>query len=248
MSNRECLSVGLAPTAVPLSARTGRPVAVLPSAERNRLIRQAKLLAWGGNVWHLIEFAIAVGAGIAASSVALIAFGADSLIEAVAGVIIVWRFSAGRAESEAAEQRAQRLVAVSYFVLAAYVTVTACSALLTHERPGISAVGMALAAFTALTMPLLALAKRRVGRRLGSVATANEGMQNMICAYLSMALLMGLWLNAALSWWWADPVVALVVAVVAGREGVKGWRGEACGCCAPIVVAVPGDCDQECCR
>ncbi|MFN8110585.1 MAG: cation transporter [Thermoleophilia bacterium] len=238
----------MSPSSLPLTIRVGPPASGPPPAERNRLIRRAKLLAWGGNLWHLIEFAIAVGAGLAASSVALIGFGADSLIEGLAGLIIIWRFSARRAASEAAELRAQRLVATTYFVLAAYVAVTAGDALVTQSRPGASWVGIGLAVFTALTMPLLAVAKRDVGRRLGSAATRSEGMQNMICAYLSVALLTGLLLNATLSWWWADPAAALVIAAVAVREGTRGWRGQDCGCCAPIIVTPPtGRCDGECC-
>lgn len=239
----------MSPTGVPLSVRVSLPVAGLSPAERRRFVRRAKRLAWAGNVWHILEFAIAIGAGIAASSVALIGFGADSLIEGLAGFIIVWRFAAGRADSEAAELRAQRLVAASYFILVAYVSITAVHSLLTQEHPGVSWIGIGLAAVTAPTMPLLALAKRRVGQRLGSAATANEGMQNMICAYLSIALLVGLLLNATLSWWWADPVVALIIAGVALREGINGWRGEDCGCCAPIAAALPAKtCDEDCCR
>lgn len=196
--------------------------------ERERLVRRARLLAWGGNGWHFVEFAIAVAAGIAASSIALIGFGFDSLIESLAGFIIVWRFRARRRDSEDAERRAQQLVAVSFFILAAYVGVETVRTFFGAHHPETSWVGIGLAAFTAPTMPLLAGAKQRVGQALGSSATVGEAGQNMICAYLSVALLIGLGLNALFAWWWADPAAALVIAAVAFREGVETWKGEAC--------------------
>ncbi len=197
--------------------------------DRVRLVRRARLLAWGGIAWHFVEFGVAVGAGIAASSIALIGFGFDSLIESVAGFILLWRFAGGRTESEPAERRAQQLIAVSFFVLAAYVGAEALRTLIGGHHPETSWVGIGLAALTAPTMPLLAAAKRRVGNALGSSATVSEGAQNMVCAYLSLALLVGLGANALAGWWWADPAAALVIAAVAAREGRESWRGK--GCC-----------------
>jgi len=203
-----------------------------PSAEdRERLERRARLLAWGGNAWHLIEFGIAVGAGIAAGSIALIGFGADSLIEGLSGFVIVWLFTGSRLHSGTAERRAQQLVAASYFILAAYVGVESVRTLIAGHHPGTSWVGIGLAAFTAPTMPLLARAKRNVGRKLNSSAAVSEATQNMLCAYLSVALLVGLLLNALAGWWWADPAAALVIAAIAAREGVESWKGESCECC-----------------
>jgi divalent metal cation (Fe/Co/Zn/Cd) transporter len=199
--------------------------------ERGRLVRRARLLAWGGNSWHVLEFAIAVAAGIAASSIALIGFGFDSLVESLAGFIIIWRFAGGRGDSEAAERRAQQLVATSFFVLTAYVGIESVRTLFGAHHPETSWVGIGLAAFTAPTMPLLARAKRSVGHKLSSSATVGEAEQNMICAYLSVALLVGLGLNAAFGWWWADPAAALVIAGVAAKEGREAWRGDACECC-----------------
>lgn len=209
-----------------------RPAIVtqLPPPERERLQRRAKLLAWGGNAWHLIEFGIAIGAGIAAGSVALIGFGADSLIEGLAGFVIVWLFTGGRGASERAERRAQQMIAVSYVVLAGYIGVESVRDLVGGHHPSTSWVGIGLAAFTAPTMPLLARAKRHVGEKLNSSATVSESNQNMICAYLSVALLAGLLLNALAGWWWADPAAALVIAAVALREGRETWRGEGCAC------------------
>lgn len=198
-------------------------------AERSRLLSRVRLLAWLGNAWHLVEFAIALGAGLAAGSIALVGFGIDSLIEAFAGFVILWRFGRARHESDRAEVLAQRLIAGSFFVLAVYVTVEALRTLVAAEHPGTSWVGIGLAAFTALTMPLLAGAKRRVGRGLGSAATVKEGSQSMVCAYLSVALLVGLLANALAGWWWADPLAALFIGAIAAREGMATWRGE--GCC-----------------
>jgi divalent metal cation (Fe/Co/Zn/Cd) transporter len=203
----------------------------LAPPERARLERRAKLLAWGGNGWHLIEFAIAVGAGIAAGSVALIGFGFDSLIEVLAGFVIVWLFTGGRGSSTAAERHAQQLIAASYFVLATYIGVESIRDLVGGHHPSPSWIGIGLAAFTAPTMPLLARAKRRVGIKLNSSAAVSESNQNMICAYLSIALLLGLLANALAGWWWADPAAALVISAVAVREGVSSVRGERCACC-----------------
>jgi divalent metal cation (Fe/Co/Zn/Cd) transporter len=203
----------------------------MPPGERERLERRARMLAWGGNAWHLFEFAIAIGAGIAAGSVALIGFGADSLIEGVAGLVIVWLFTGARRGSAHAERRAQQLIAVSYFVLAVYVSVESLRDLVGGHHPGVSWIGIALAAVTAPTMPLLARAKQNVGRKLNSSATVSEASQNMICAYLSIALLVGLLANALAGWWWADPLAALVIAGVAAREGRESWHGDACDCC-----------------
>jgi divalent metal cation (Fe/Co/Zn/Cd) transporter len=209
------------------------PIVVAPPAhasgeERARLVRRARALAWLGIGWHAAEAAIAILAGLAASSIALIGFGADSLIEALAGFVVVWRFAGGRAADDRAEHRAQRLIAASFFVLAAYVGVEAVRSLLTAAEPDVSWVGIGLAGVTAVTMPLLARAKADVGARLGSAATTGEGRQNMLCAYLSIALLIGLGGNALLGWWWLDPLAALVVAGVALQEGRASWRGDAC--------------------
>jgi divalent metal cation (Fe/Co/Zn/Cd) transporter len=206
-----------------------RRLTVLPPPERARLQRRARLLAWSGIAWHIVEFGIALGAGVAAGSIALIGFGADSLIEALAGFVVVWLFTGSRLHSETAERRAQQLIAAGFFILAAYVGVESLRDLVGGHEPHTSWIGIGLAAFTAPTMPLLARAKRRVGFRLESSATVKEGAQNMLCAYLSVALLAGLLLNALAGWWWADPAAALVIGAVALREGRASWRGE--GCC-----------------
>jgi divalent metal cation (Fe/Co/Zn/Cd) transporter len=197
--------------------------------EREHLERRARLLAGGGIVWHVLELSIALGAGIAAGSIALIGFGADSLVEAFAGSVVVWLLTGSRLRSETAERRAQRFIAASFFSLAAYVTAESVGDLIGGHHPSTSWVGVGLAALTAPTMPLLARAKRKVGSRLDSSATVKEGAQNLLCAYLSVALLVGLLANALAGWWWADPAAALVIAAVALEEGRESWKGE--GCC-----------------
>jgi divalent metal cation (Fe/Co/Zn/Cd) transporter len=214
-------------TTVELERRLPAP----ESQERAFLERRARLLAWTGNAWHVLEFAIAVGAGIAAGSVALVGFGLDSAIETLSGGVIIWLFSGGRGASHTAERRAQQLIAISYAVLVAYIGVEAIRDLLGSNHPEASWIGIGLAAVTAATMPLLARAKRNVGRKLSSSATVSEAGQNMICAYLSVALLVGLLANALFGWWWADPAAALVIGAVAGKEGIDAWRGESCECC-----------------
>lgn len=206
---------------------TAAPHALAPD-ERARLERRAWLLAVGGIAWHFVEFAVAIVAGIVAGSIALIGFGADSLIEVLAGLAVVWLFSGSRLGSHRAERRAQQAIAVSFFVLAAYVAAEALHTIVAGDRPEVSWAGIGLAAFTAPTMPLLALAKRRVGNRLRSAAAVNEAAQTQLCAYLSVALLLGLGANALFGWWWADPAAALVLTVVALREGRSSWRGDAC--------------------
>ena len=217
------------------------------SAEREKLVRRAKLLAWLGVGWHGIEAAIAVGAGIIASSIALIGFGADSLIESVAGTVLLWRFAASRVSSEDAERRAQKLIALSFYLLAAYVGIESVRSLLTLDKPDASWIGIGLSVVTLLTMPPLAIAKARIGEKLGSSATKSEGQQNMLCAYLSAALLIGLGSNALFGLWWADPATALLIAGVAVKEGREAWRGESC-CTAPIPDGGPDACEDDCCK
>lgn len=202
---------------------------ILPPGERARLQQRARLLAWGGIAWHFIEFGIALGAGIAASSIALIGFGADSLIEALAGFVVIWLFTGRRLHSTTAERRSQQMIAAGFFILAVYVTAESIRTLVGGSHPETSWVGVGLAAFTAVTMPLLAAAKRRVGNKLHSAATVKEASQTSLCAYLSIALLVGLLANALAGWWWADPLAALVIAAIAVKEGRESWRGE--GCC-----------------
>jgi divalent metal cation (Fe/Co/Zn/Cd) transporter len=199
--------------------------------ERGRLVRRARLLAWLGLGWHIVEAAVAIIAGVIASSVALVGFGADSLIEAAAGIVVIWLMTDARSASASAERRAQQLIAASFAVLTVYISVEAIRDLAAGHHPQPSWVGIGLSVVTLATMPPLARAKRRVGEQLGSSATASESRQTMLCAYLSAALLVGLVANAALGWWWADPTVALAIAAVAAGEARNAWRGDSCSCC-----------------
>jgi len=197
-------------------------------ADRERLVRRARLLAWGSLAWMTAEGVVAVVAGVAAGSIALVGFGLDSAIEGLASVVIIWRFWGARAFSERAERRAQKLVAVQFFILAPYVGAEAVRALLTGHEPETSPVGIGLTIVSAILMPAFGIAKRRVGAALGSAATRAEGAQNMLCAYLSLAVLAGLLGNTLAGWWWLDPLAALLIAYVALREGREAWRGEDC--------------------
>ena len=175
----------------------------------------------------------------------MLGFGLDSVIEALASVIVIWRFTGDRRISDQAEQRAQRLVAISFFLLAPYVAQDAIRALIAGDHPSISWVGIGLSISSLILMPLLGRAKQRIGSGLGSGATAGEGTQNLLCAYLAAGVLAGLIVNAAFGWWWADPLIALGIAVLAVMEGRETWRGE--GCCAPSAVAGSSSCAEDCC-
>ena len=207
-----------------------QPGAVGRSPEWHQAARRARSLSWLSLAWMGAEGAIAITAGILAGSIALVAFGIDSAIEGVASLVIVWRFTGSRLLSHAAEERAQKLVAVQFFLLAPYVAAEAIHKLVTGEQPETSWLGIGLVASSVVGMPFLGIAKRRLAETLGSVATRGEGTQNLLCAYLAAAVLVGLLGNALFGLWWLDPAAALVVAGVALREGIESWRGE--GCCA----------------
>jgi divalent metal cation (Fe/Co/Zn/Cd) transporter len=233
--------VSVAPGKLPiLSVEPSKPG---PSHSRARLVRRARQLAWAGIGWHAIEASVALAAGVVAGSVALVGFGADSLIEAIAGFVVLWRLASAHAMSE---RRAQQLIAISFYVLSAYVAIEATRSLVLADHPAVSWVGIGLSIVTLATMPALATAKARVADALGSSATKSESRQTMLCAYLSAALLLGLGLNALLGWWWADPVTALAIAGVAVKEGRDAWRGESC-CTAPISSGSRDGCDEGCC-
>jgi len=176
------------------------------------------------------ESAVALAAAALAGSVALLGFGLDSVIEGLASVIIVWRFSGTRTLSPGAEARAQKAVAATFFLLAPYITYDAVSALATGYKPSASWPGIGLSAASLVVMPLLGRAKRRLGVILGSGATAGEGTQNLLCTYLAAAVLIGLLANTAFGAWWLDPAVGLLIAALAVREGIRTWRGEDCAC------------------
>ena len=180
-----------------------------------------------------VEGAVAITAGLVASSIALVGFGLDSAIEGFASLVIVWRLRA-RGCSPTRPRRAQKLVAVQFFLLAPYVAVESMRALIGGERPDETWVGIALAASSVVLMPLLGIAKQRIADQIGSAATKGEGRQNMLCAYLAGALLVGLVGNRLVGAWWLDPGVGLLIAGVAVKEGLEAWRGEGCCVSSPL--------------
>ena len=208
-------------------------VAFVADPERRRVLtRRAQILAAASVSYNVIEAVIAITAGVVAGSVALIGFGLDSVVEVSSGLIILWQFRHPLPESR--ERRALRLMAVSFFALAGYVTFESLRALIGGHEPDPSPVGIALAAASLMIMPLLSWAQRRTGRGLGSNAVVADSTQTLLCTYLSAVLLLGLVLNATLGWSWADPIAGLVIAAVAVKEGREAWRGE--GCCSPGVA------------
>ena len=168
---------------------------------------------------------IPITAGILAGSIALVGYGLDS---AIASVVVIWRFTGSRIHSDEAEARAQKVVAATFFLLAPYIAVEAVDRLVTGKEARASWVGIGLAVVSITLMPVFGRVKKRIGSRLQSAATAGEGTQNMLCAYLSLAILVGLGANALFGLWWADPLAALVVALVAVHAGTRAWRGEGC--------------------
>src|SRR5215210_7277548 len=199
------------------------------------LARRARVLSWLSLAWMTVEGGVAISAGLVASSIALVGFGLDSAIEGFASLVIVWRFTGSRMFSHAAETRAQKLDAVR--------------TLIGGERPDETWVGIALATSSVVLMPLLGIAKQRIADQIGSAATKGEGRQNMLCAYLAGALLVGLIGNAVAGAWWLDPAVGLLIAGVAVKEGLEAWRGDGCCVSSPLDGAGFADdaCADDCC-
>lgn len=220
----------------------------LTSERRDVLRRRVRIIVAITITWNVIEAAVALIAGGAASSAALIGFGLDSIVEVLSAAAIAWQFS-GPAP-EAREKTALRVIAISFFGLAAYVSFDASLSLLGLREAEHSPVGIAIAALSLAVMPFLSWVERRTGRELGSASAVADSKQTLICTYLSAALLLGLLLNSLLGWSWADSVAALVIAVFAIREGIEAWKGDAC-CAAPI-SALTGErltegCADGCC-
>jgi divalent metal cation (Fe/Co/Zn/Cd) transporter len=201
----------------------------LPPVDAQRravLSRRVRLLVGATITYNVVEAVIALSAGSVASSTALIGFGLDSVIEVASAAAVAWQFS-GK-DPEAREQTALKVIAVSFFALAAYVTVESVRSLFGAEPAEHSTVGIVLAAVSLLVMPFLSYAQRRAGRELGSASAVADSKQTLLCTYLSGVLLVGLLLNSLFGWSWADPIVALVIAAVAVKEGREAWRGEHC--------------------
>ncbi|TDO44230.1 cation efflux family protein [Kribbella sp. VKM Ac-2527] len=247
------------PTDQLLQITTTPPAATSPSTWtadpdlRLRMSRRAQLLAAASVTYNVLEAIIAIAAGVAAGSVALVGFGLDSVVEVSSGLIILWQFRHRLPETR--ERQALRLLAFSFFALAAYVTFESIRTLIAGADPDTSAVGIGLAIASLIVMPFLSWAQRRTGKALGSNAVVADSTQTLLCTYLSAVLLIGLLLNATLGWGWADPIAGLIIAAVAVREGLEAWRGE--GCCSPIASATGqaaggcscagGSCTDGCC-
>lgn len=200
--------------------------AVLTPERLQTLRRRIRIVVAVTIAYNVLEAVVAIAAGTVASSGALIGFGLDSVVEVLSAAAIAWQFSA--ADPEQRERTALRVIALSFFGLAAYVIVDSTLALSGVGQAQHSPVGIGLAAFSLLVMPILSRIERRTGRQLGSASAVADSKQTLICTYLSAVLIIGLLLNALLGWTWADPVAALVIAVIAVREGVAAWRGDSC--------------------
>jgi divalent metal cation (Fe/Co/Zn/Cd) transporter len=209
-----------------------------PSPRRRAVLaRRVRLLVAATITYNLIEAVVAVTAGTLASSGALVAFGLDSVIEVASAAAVAWQFSARSPELvESREKRALRIIAVSFFALAAYVTADSVRALVGGGEAEHSSAGLVLAALSLAVMPFLSHAQRRAGRELGSASAVADSRQTLLCSYLSGVLLVGLVVNSLFGWSWADPIAALVIAAVAVKEGREAWRGDAC-CAVPAPAA-----------
>jgi divalent metal cation (Fe/Co/Zn/Cd) transporter len=237
-----------APAERPLELRmlpvvAGEREPVRDEERRKKLGRRAQLLAGASVTYNVVEAIVAITAGSVAGSVALVGFGLDSVVEVASGLIILWQFRHPLPETR--ERRALRLIALSFFGLAAYVTVESVRALLGRGEADTSGIGIGLAIASLVVMPLLSYAQRRTGKALSSNAVVADSTQTLLCTYLSAVLLAGLLLNATLGWYWADPIAGLIIAAVALREGIQAWRGE--GCCAPNSDGTATTCDDGCC-
>lgn len=222
--------------------------AVLASSRRDVLRRRIRIVVAITICWNVIEAIVALSAGTAASSAALVGFGLDSIVEVLSAAAVAWQFSAP--DPEKREKVALRVIAVSFFGLAAYVSADALLSLAGLREPEHAPIGIVLAALSLAVMPFLSWFERRAGRELGSASAIADSKQTLICTYLSAALLVGLLLNSVLGWAWADSVAALVISVLAVREGIAAWKGDAC--CAMPAAVLAGErgveaCEEACC-
>ncbi|WP_051442234.1 cation transporter, partial [Arthrobacter sp. H14] len=220
---------------------------------RSVLARRIRIFVALTITYNVIEAVVALWAGAAASSSALIGFGLDSVIEVSSAAAVAWQFAGP--DPEAREKVTLRIIAFSFFGLAAFVSFNAVMSLLTGRQAEHSTAGLVIAGVSLLIMPTLSWLQRRAGRELGSVSAVADSKQTLLCAYLSGVLLIGLLLNSLLGWSWADPIAALVIAGIAVKEGINAWKGDAC-CAMPATVVAgsvdePDDCcgpDCDCCH
>jgi divalent metal cation (Fe/Co/Zn/Cd) transporter len=243
---------------LPMALRPAAPTASVRDADWHRAARMAVLLSWVSLFYMAVEGGVGIWQGVAANSIALVGWGLASFVEGIASAVIVWRFTGSRRHSDSAEQRAAKLVAIQFFILAPYVLVESVKTLVEGSHADITVIGMALTATSVVLMPLLGRAKHRLSVRLGSMATHGEGTQNVLCGIQAAAVLVGLAANAAFGAWWLDPLIGVFIAAVAIKEGREAWRGETCADCAsPLALLAlldehegSGDCctpDCDCC-
>lgn len=209
-------------------------VSVLADSRRDALRRRIRLLVGATIAYNLVEAVVALSAGAAASSTALIGFGLDSGIEVLSAAAVAWQFT--RRDPERYEKGTLRVIAVAFFALAAYVAVSSVLALAGAREAEHSTLGLLITALSVIVMPVLSLAERRAGVELGSATAVADSKQTLVCAWLSAAVLIGLALDSLLGWWWADPVAGLVIVVFALREGVEAWRGDTCATSVGMVL------------
>ncbi|MCC9311561.1 cation transporter [Kitasatospora sp. RB6PN24] len=215
-------------------------------ARREALARRIRLLVAATIAYNVVEAVAAITAGNLASSAALVGFGLDSLVEVSSAAALAWQFSAREhVVREAREHVTLRMISLSFFVLAAYVSIDAVLTLCGGSHPQHSLLGVVLASVSLAVMPVLSASQRRAGRELGSASAVADSKQTLLCTYLSAVLLVGLLANVTLGWSWADPVAALAIAAIAVKEGRQAWRGEAC-CALPAAEASQGGCACAC--
>ncbi|OOB91787.1 cation transporter [Rathayibacter sp. VKM Ac-2630] len=213
-------------------------VTALAPARRAVLLRRIRLIVAVTIGYNLVEAVVALSAGAAASSTALIGFGLDSGIEVLSAAAVAWQFS--RRDPERYERGTLRVIAVAFFALAAYVAVSSILSLVAGSEPAVSPLGLAITALSVVVMPFLSLAERQAGRELGSATAVADSKQTLVCTWLSAAVLIGLALNGLLGWWWADAVAGLVIVVFALREGIEAWRGDACATSVGMLLEEEG--------
>lgn len=230
-----------------MSPRPGPPtsasVGTLAAERRHTLQRRIRWIVTATIGYNVIEAVVAIAAGTAASSAALIGFGLDSTVEVLSAAAVAWQFT--RRDPERWEQGTLRVIAVAFFALALYVTASSILALAGGAAVAHSPAGIAITALSVAIMPFLSLAERRAGRELGSATAVADSKQTLICTYLSGAVLMGLVLNGLFGWWWADAIAGLVIAAFAVREGVEAWRGGACATSVGMLLDADGEDDHR---
>jgi divalent metal cation (Fe/Co/Zn/Cd) transporter len=211
-----------------------------PNDERRRVLqRRIRWIVGATIAYNVVEAIVAIAAGSIASSAALIGFGLDSVIEVLSAAAVAWQFT--RRAPEQWEKGTLRVIALAFFALAAYVTVSSVAALASREQVQHSTLGIVITALSIVIMPLLSLAERRAGRELGSATAVADSKQTLLCTYLSAAVLVGLVANSVLGWWWADAIAGLVIAAFAIREGIEAWRGDACATSVGMLLEKDAD-------